>query len=510
MFNIQNIRISVRYGATMLVLLSLLATVIILWATEAQKRAAIEQATRFSDSVHQMTLSSLTAMMLTGTIGQRGLFLEQIKHTNDIRKLRVLRGESVSKMYGPGDIQPGEWSAAERGVVATGEPYTAVIEEQGETRLRVIKPVLAAQEYLGKNCLTCHIVEEGTVLGAVSMTLSLEEVMEGANEFRSTIALVTAVLCTLTLVVVVSGTRRYVTAPLERMGGVMERISDGDLTTEVAADGRDELAQVMRSLADMEGRLAGIVADIRSAADEVEGASAEIAEGNQWINQRIGDQNTQLGGVAGGMRQLTESVQGNAEDAERVNRLTSTAHDRADRGGEVARQAIAAMEEVSKASARISDIIGVIDGIAFETNLLALNAAVEAARAGDQGRGFAVVASEVRKLAQHSADSSREIKELITATVEKVAHGAELVGQTGEVLNEIVNEVRDASDAVDQIAGSSRSQSADIAQITQAVDQMESTNRENADLMSQAAATAGELKERARELRGLVEYFRVE
>ena len=510
MVKIRDIRIGTRYGATMLVLLSVLAAVIILWATEAQKRAAIEQATRFSDSVHQMTLSSLTAMMLTGTIGQRGLFLEQIKHTNDIRQLRVLRGEAVSKMYGAGTIPPEEWSDAERGVVESGTPYTAVVEEQGETRLRVVKPVIAAKEYLGKNCLTCHLVEEGAVLGAVSMTLSLDEVMAGVSEFRNTIAATTALLCVVTLVVVVAGTKRYVSNPLEEMGEVMGRISDGDLTTEVDVVGRDEVGQVMHSLADMEQRLSGIVADIRVAADEVESASAEIAEGNQQLNQRAGEQNHQLGGVAAGMRQLTESVERNADDAERVNRLTSSAHDHAERGGEVARQAVAAIEAVSEASARINDIIGVIDGIAFKTNLLALNAAVEAARAGEQGRGFAVVAAEVRKLAQHSADSSREIKELISATVEKVAHGVDLVGQTGEVLSEIVNGVRDASQAVDQIAGSSRSQSADIAQINHAVEQMETANHQNAELMAQAAGTAGELKERARELRGLVEYFRVE
>ena len=510
MFKIRDIRIGVRYAATMLALLSLLAAVIILWATEAQKQAAIEQAERFSDSVHQMTLSSLTAMMLTGTIGQRGLFLEQIKHTNDIRRLRVLRSDAVSKMYGAGTIPPDDWSAAERGVVASGEPYSEVVEEQGETRLRVVKPVLAAKEYLGKNCLTCHLVEEGTVLGAVSMTLSLEEVMEGVNDFRTTIAAVTALLCVLTLVVVVVGTQRYVAAPLEAMGRVMGRISDGDLTTEVPDEGRDEVGRVMGSLAEMEQRLSGIVADIRVAADEVESASAEIAEGNERLNQRTADQNQQLGGVAAGMRQLTESVERNADDAERVSRLTSVAHDHADRGGEVARQAVAAMEAVSEASARINDIIGVIDGIAFQTNLLALNAAVEAARAGDRGRGFAVVASEVRKLAQHSADSSREIKELIGAAVEKVAHGVDLVGQTGEVLSEIVSGVRDASEAVDQIAGSSRSQSADIAQINHAVEEMESANHRNAELMAQAAATAGELKARARELRGLVEYFHVD
>ena len=302
---------------------------------------------------------------------------------------------------------------------------------------------------------------------------------------------------------------RMITRPMGQAIGVAKSIAAGDLMVAVRASGRDEIAQLLQALDTMRSSLSNVVATVRSGSESVATASAEIAQGNQDLSARTEQQASALEQTAASMEELSSTVKQNADSARQANQLAASASSVAVQGGDVVGQVVDTMKGINESSRKISDIISVIDGIAFQTNILALNAAVEAARAGDQGRGFAVVASEVRTLAGRSAEAAKEIKLLISASVERVEQGTVLVDKAGVTMTEVVSSIRRVTDIMGEISAASSEQAAGVSQVGEAVTQMDQATQQNAALVEEMAAAASSLKSQAGDLVETVSVFKL-
>ena len=410
----------------------------------------------------------------------------------------------------------------------------AAIPEQAPLSMRLGR---AFEDYYRPALSVARIMLEmeqgdpGAVIGPMQKSLTiLETDLTHANEaaqqqFEAGIAhsaasvhkvLYTNIVVALVVILSLALVSFYVVRSIwQQLGGepeyacaIAQAVAAGDLSMAIAIDGGDQRS-VLAVLKVMQGKLGGIVADIKRASDTIGDASGDIAAGNLDLSSRTEAQAGKLEATASAMDALTGTVKQNAEHARQANQLVVTASDAALKGGEVVGQVVVTMNAIHASARQIADITGVIDGIAFQTNILALNAAVEAARAGEQGRGFAVVASEVRNLAQRSAAAAKEIKQLINASVEKVDDGSRLVGQAGQAMDEIVASVKLVADIMGGIATASREQSAGIGDVGQAIVQMDAMTQQNAALVEQAAAAAASLLDQAGVLNSSLAVFRL-
>jgi methyl-accepting chemotaxis protein len=300
---------------------------------------------------------------------------------------------------------------------------------------------------------------------------------------------------------------RNLIAYIKEVATAADVLSEGDLTKKIAAQSDKDV--LSNSFVRMKGNLEKMVGEIRQSSITIGSGASQISQGNADLSQRTQEQASALEETASSVEEMSSTVKQNADNARQANQLATSAREQAEKGGEVAAKAVAAMLEINTSSKRISDIISVIDGIAFQTNLLALNAAVEAARAGEQGRGFAVVAAEVRKLAQRSADAAKEISGLIKDSVDKVSDGSRLVDASGKALEEIVQSVKKVSDIVAEIAAASQEQSSGIEQINKAISQMDEVTQQNASLVEEAASASESMDAQARVLLQQIEFFKV-
>lgn len=300
-----------------------------------------------------------------------------------------------------------------------------------------------------------------------------------------------------------------ITRPLNEAVHIAELVAQGDLTSNIVVKSNDETGKMLNALKAMNGSLANIVTEVRSSADTMARAVDEIAQGNMDLSGRTEEQASSLEETAASMEELTSAVKNNSESAGRANGLVSQASEIAKRGGTAVSKVVSTMNEIGESSRQVSDIIGVIDAIAFQTNILALNAAVEAARAGEQGRGFAVVASEVRSLAQRSASAAKEIKELITSSEKRVHAGTAIVDDAGTTMASVVESVQEVAAIMNEITAASLEQAAGIEQINQAVVQMDTATQQNAALVEQAAAASASLQDQAARLVSTVSVFKL-
>lgn len=303
---------------------------------------------------------------------------------------------------------------------------------------------------------------------------------------------------------------KIVSTPLKSAVDLAQSIAAGDLTRKVEAESACETGQLIRALGEMNASLLTVVSEVRAGTEQINAAATEIANGNLDLSSRTEEQAGSLEETASSMEEITATVKHNSENAKQANVLSKTATSIAEKGGSVVSEVVSTMTSINESSKKIVDIISVIDGIAFQTNILALNAAVEAARAGEQGRGFAVVASEVRSLAQRSASAAKEIKELINDSVEKVGQGTRLVDSAGATMLEVVESVKRVSDIISEITAAGQEQSSGIDQINQAIIQMDSVTQQNSALVEEAAAASATLQEQSANLVQVVSVFKID
>jgi methyl-accepting chemotaxis protein len=390
-----------------------------------------------------------------------------------------------------------------KGLAATlEEVFLAMVEDPVATQRMVQEKMLPqSEEYLAHVAAVAQRIDALAADSAASQVVSIDRLillLAGISILAALLSAVAAWRIT-----------RSVTVPLSATTAAADRMTAGDMSVPIPVEGRDEVASLQQALARMQQMLATVVGEVRSGTESMATASAQIATGNQDLSTRTEQTAGNLQQAASSLEELTGTVGQTADSARTANQLAASASTAAQRGGEVVSQVVSTMNDIQAASRRIADIIGTIDGIAFQTNILALNAAVEAARAGEQGRGFAVVAGEVRTLAQRSAEAAREIKTLIGASVDKVETGTRLVGEAGGAMAEIVSGVQRVTDVIGEISAATTEQSGGLRLVNEAVAQLDQMTQQNAALVEESAAAAQSMAEQSRRLTQTVVRFKV-
>ena len=491
-----------------------------LWLSNRIEQRSLHAAEDRTVAMADGVVNSLNTLMSVQIDGKdvisdekaRALFLKQVGVSDGILELRVIRGKGNDE-FGPGLAMEKPVDAIDNEVLATGKRvYKMSTDGKGMSSLRAVIPYVAYKEFRKSKCLDCHAVKEGEVLGAVSVIMDVTEDVAEIRQMENMIW-IGQVLLQIVLFFVI---REIVKRQLKQLGAepieatrLAQSVAEGDLTTRIELQRGDNYS-MMAQLQHMQQSLTDIVSRVRTGSESVATASAEIAQGNQDLSARTESQASALEETAASMEQLGSTVKQNADSARQANQLAMNASTVAVKGGEVVSQVVDTMKGINESSHRISAIISVIDGIAFQTNILALNAAVEAARAGEQGRGFAVVATEVRSLAGRSAEAAKEIKSLISASVERVEHGSALVDQAGATMLEVVNAIKRVTDIMGEITSASNEQALGVAQIGEAVSQMDQATQQNAALVEEMAAAAAGLKSLAEELVETVSVFKLD
>jgi methyl-accepting chemotaxis protein len=535
---IADLKIWIRLTGAIWIMLAIVWTGMMAWESHVNHSAAIDQAKQFSMTMHETTLAGLTGMMITGTVGQREVFLDQIKQLSIIRDLRVIRGDAVAKQFGPGKGDSLTMDSIEKQVMESGKEFAAVQEDGNSQFLRVVRPALASKEYLGKNCIMCHMVPEGTVLGVVSMKISVDQI-NAAMDRQSVQTFIAAVFISIPLLAFIHMFIRNVVArPLEEMVSGLRDIAsgEGDLTRRLRIHGRDEIGLAAEAFNQMMEKFAGLVRHVGESAGQVSRAARELSESAMHVASGSQQQNQKSAAVVAVVDNMSASIGSIATSTERVHEQSRESLARTVEGNESLSRLIGSMGEVETTVRQLADSVTVfvrnaesianitkeVKGIADQTNLLALNAAIEAARAGEQGRGFAVVADEVRKLAEKSATSASEIdaitrtlsqqseavRKSIDAGLNHIASSQDAVKTVAGVLSTASESVTQVGRGMDDIAGATieqRRMSGDVASNVEAIASMA---RENNDAITRTASAAKQLEALADQLQSQVSRFR--
>ena len=511
---LNNLKMGRRLGAGFAIVLALVVWICALgWFKLQATREGVVRAGEVSEVAemaehwHSLTTLNVTRTLAIARSGNNEAVLAQfgpqMKQTSaEISKLQKALEEAA-------DTE--EARAAFKAIADHRQAYIAA-RDQAMKRLKEGDPEVAA--YIDREMMPlaerylAAIAQVGTSKNAAAEGIQ-QSVTEEVTKAQTMIALLGAA-CLVIGVIVARAITVSVTSPLAHVVKVTKAIADGDLTRSSRIEGQDEVSEVLRSLQAMRQSLGSIVQEVRYSTDSIRVASSEVASGGMDLSNRTEQTASSLQGAASSMEQVATGVMQTAESAGTAADLARQAASAAQRGGNVVSQVVSTMGEINQRSQKIVDIISVIDGIAFQTNILALNAAVEAARAGEQGRGFAVVAGEVRLLAQRSAEAAKEIKTLIGASVESVETGARLVEEAGSSMSDIVTAVEQVNHIINEITEATKEQSAGISQVNRTVGELDSMTQQNAALVEQSAAAAASMKDQAARLAELVSVFRVE
>ncbi|PKO37217.1 MAG: methyl-accepting chemotaxis protein [Betaproteobacteria bacterium HGW-Betaproteobacteria-6] len=534
-----DLKIWIRLTAAIWVVLAIIWAGAIVWTTQVNRETAIQQAQDFSKSIHEMTMAGLTGMMLTGTVGQREVFLDQIEQLSVIKDLIVARSDAVVKLYGPDTKSKRPLDALEKEVMASGTPYMSVESANGSSFLHVINPTKASKNYLGKDCILCHQVPEGTVLGVVSMKVSLDSVEAQVSAFRIKIAGVAIAALGALLVLIYLITNHFVSKPLEAMRSGLADIArgEGDLTRRLPINGNDEVGRAAQVFNEMMENFNQLVRQVRDSASQVSARVAALSDSADRVTQSSHQQNEKSDQAASAVEQLVSSISSIAQSAEHVQHQSQESLARANEGSRNLGVLLGEMNVVERAVKEMADSVNnfvknteaittmtrEVKDIAEQTNLLALNAAIEAARAGEQGRGFAVVADEVRKLAEKSSRSATEI-DAITAQLsaqsvavrrsieEGISHlesSQTAVHSVSDILQATNGSVTEVGLGLDAIASATDQQRRFSGDVENSIEAIAGMARENSGTVEQTAGAAHDLKRLAEGLASLVGRFKV-
>ena len=499
-------RIGVRLGAGFGMSLAILVvTVAVMNSLHADGRNALASRAERSAEGAAAVAAMKSALLETGVaMRDAGLHadraadsrhvLEQMDNYANARKVfDAMAGDSEKKLLADADTATAElqriykeWSAQSAGDWAAVEPG---LRDASQRAMTAIGRLAEVQRQESNRQMQAEVERNSRALDWLVALCAAAVVIGGLISWRLTVSII---------------------KPLQSAVSIARRVANGDLSSQLVVEGKDEVSDLLRSLKAMNDYLRKLVGEVRHGTDSIATASKEIAAGNADLSVRTETQAQSLGETASSMEKLTSTVMENARNARTANDAVVASSAIATRGGEVVREVVDTMEQIKASSRQIADIIGVIDGIAFQTNILALNAAVEAARAGEEGRGFAVVASEVRNLAQRSAGAAKEIKELIAGSVEKVDAGSRLVANAGTTMDEIVASVQGVTMIIGDIARAGEEQASSIEEVNRAIAQMDDMTQRNAALVEEAAAAANSMQDQAGTLAKAVSVFRLE
>lgn len=540
MAKIADLKIWVRLTVAIWAMLVVAWTGLIFWEAHVNRTTAINQAKDFSLSMHEATLAGLTGMMITGTVGQRDVLLDQIKQLSVIRDLQVVRGEAVTKAFGPGTANDTHATdAIENRVLATGEEYSAVESDPSGEYLRVVRPAKAQKNYLGKDCIMCHQVPEGTVLGIVSMKITLDQVNSAVSAQRIK-SLAAAILLSFPLLAFIYlFIRNVVTKPLDEMVSGLRDIAkgEGDLTRRLEVRGQDEIGEAAGAFNDMMAKIAALVRHVDESARQVAAAAHELVANSRQVADSSHRQNDISVTAAASVEEMVSAITSIAQSTETVHEQSRDSLRRSEEGnvslsrliGEVAvvedtvGEIAQSVQQFVDSTVAITQMTREVKDIADQTNLLALNAAIEAARAGEQGRGFAVVADEVRKLAEKSAGSASEIDSItraltqrsdavqrsIQSGLEHLAASQTSMEAVAMVLGEASGSVTRVGEGLDAIVDATEAQHRVSGEVAANIESIATMARENNDAVEQTASAAQRLEQLAAALQETVGRFRV-
>ena len=512
----------------------------IAWETRVNRDMAIAQAEDFAHSINEMTMAGLTGMMITGTVGQREVFLDQIKQLSIIKDLVVIRGDAVSKQFGSGNRPSQPLDADEKIALDSGKEVVRLERDpQLGEYLRVVKPALASENYLGKNCVGCHQVPVGSALGLVSMKVSLDKVDAAVDSFMWKSIFSALVLSLPLIIFVVFFIRRFVVRPLAEMNLSLAEIAkgEGDLTRRLNVSGKDEIGQTAATFNEMLGTIAQLVRHVSESASRVTGSAHQLAASAGRVAEGSRQQNMQSVSAASAVERMVANIADVAGSAERVHQRSQESLRRAEEGGrtleslvaevglaeDAVRQMATSVEEFVQSTSSITLMTQEVREIAEQTNLLALNAAIEAARAGEQGRGFAVVADEVRKLAEKSARSAGEIDAVMSrlskqsvAVRQAINQGLEHLGSSRTAVVSVSSAIEAANASVvdvghglDEIAEATERQRTASAAVAESIETIAVMARENSEAVESTARAAHDMEDLATQLHQTVSRFRV-